>query len=171
MNEIIKEKFKQAIAENTESKSDEFSRLPKSVFIIPGIVFITIIAATYFFNPYSNLGPIGKIEMRIAGSKTGKEVKVVGETRNITEGQFVWLAVDKPGIGLCWPKKLIAANAKFSTTILEEGPKEEFTLSLYMLDENFHKQWKEWQDHKIFGGLHLPPETKRLKSVRLILKG
>ena len=55
------------------------------------------------------------------------------------------------------------------TTILEEGPKGPFILSMYVLNKNFHNQWKVWQDRKIFGGLHLPPDSKRLDSVNLIL--
>ena len=173
MNDSLKKQFKQAIIENTETNSFQLEKqsLPISIFIIPGIFFTLILAATYFLNPYSNTGPIGKIKTPKVGSVTQKEFKVVGETRNIESGQYIWLAVDKPGIGLCWPKVQIAANTKFSTSILEEGPKGSFTLSIYILNKNFHEQWKGWQDRKIFGGLHMPPKSKRLNSVKLVFGG
>ncbi len=172
MKNNLKDKFKQALKENANPDPVELEKqsLPRSIFIIPSIAFIVILFATYLINPYAGIDFQGKIESPKAGSETEKEVKVIGETKNIEPGQYIWLAVDKPGIGLCWPKTHIASNTKFSTTILEEGPKETFFISLYVLNENFHNQWKDWQNRKIFGGVHLPPESKRIDSIELILK-
>lgn len=174
MKEVLKKKLKEAMVESVAANNNNFDdqSLPKSIFIIPTIVFILILIGTYFLNPYSNVasGPHGKIELPKKGTTTGKEVRVIGETRNIQEGQYIWLAVDKPDVELCWPKKHIASNTKFSTTILEEGPEGEFILTLYALNENYRKQWREWQDREIFGGLPIPPKNKKLTMISMTLK-
>ena len=172
MNDELKEKFRQAVQENIDSKKIEQknSRLPKSIFIIPGFVFILILSVTYLLKPYSyseTRRPYGKINSPDKGTKTGGIVNVSGETKNIGVGEYIWIAVDKPGIGLCWPKVCVKGNTKFSTTIFEEGPKGEFILSMYILNENFNQQWK---NHEILGGLHMPPDSKRIESVKLLLK-
>ena len=115
--------------------------------------------------------PQGKIISPVEGTVTGNEVSVICETKNIAPGTYLWLAVDKPEIGLCWPKGFsnIEPNTKLKINILEEGPKEEYRLSLYALNENYNTQWQDWIDHKIFGGLHIPPDSKRLTSVTLVL--
>ena len=172
MNDKLKEKLKSALRENADSQTAEIKTqtLAKSVFIILCIVFFVILTGTYFLNPYSELGPQGKIKSPPAGSETGKEVRVIGETKNIEPGQYIWLVVDKPEIGLCWPKMSVKPNTKFSTTILEEGPKGDFMLSKYVLNEIIHSQWKEWQDRDMFGGVNMPPKSKRLDSIKLVLK-
>ena len=172
MNGKIKEELKEALKDNAalDQIGSKKQSIPKSIFIILAIAFIVILLGTYLLNPYAkDSGPYGEIISPIAGTEIGNIVKIVGETKNIESGQYIWLAVDKPGIGSCWPKKYVPGNTKFSTSILEEGPKGVFTLSLYILNENFHKQWKEWQGKKIFGGVHLPSESKRLDSAKLIL--
>ena len=101
----------------------------------------------------------------------GHEVKITTETRNLEHGQYVWLTVDKPDIGLCQPKiSKIMQNTKFMTTIYEGGPKEPYTLSLYAVTKTVNDQWQEWVNKKMFGGLPMPPDKRRLDSVRLILK-
>lgn len=112
--------------------------------------------------------PFGKIHSPGPGAITGKEVTVIAETKNLEPGQYIWLAVDKPGISLCWPKKQLHGNSKFTTTILEEGPKEPYTLSLYAVNKTINDQWQEWLDAGRLGGLPMPPDRRRLDSVRLI---
>ena len=172
MNDNLKERIKQALKEGTNSESAEIEKkpLPRSIFIIPGFVFAVILIGTYLLSSQIKAGPQGKIKSPVVGSETGKVVRVVGETKNIEPGQYVWIVVDKPEIGLCWPKVPIDANTKFSTTILEEGPKGPFSLSLYVLTEHFHKQWTEWKNQEIFGGLPMLPESRRLDLIRLVLK-
>ena len=109
MNDSLKEKFKQALKENADPEPEESvkKKLPRSIFIIPSIVFIIILSATFLINPYSKSGgPYGKIKQPSIGSTITGEVEVVGETEDIEPGQYIWLAVDKPDIGLCWPKKI-----------------------------------------------------------------
>ncbi len=111
----------------------------------------------------------GEIILPVEGTITGHDVSVIIETKNLEPGTCVWLAVDKPDIGLCWPKTSLQANRKLQTTIYEGGPKEPYRLSLYAFNETWDKQWQSWLDHKIFGGLPMPPDSKRLAHVTLIL--
>ena len=60
-------------------------------------------------------------------------------------------------------------NRFLMTTIKENGPREEYVLSLYAVNERTHKQFTEWQDHKVFGGLPMLPERRKLDSVKLEL--
>ncbi len=120
--------------------------------------------------PEPDTEPTGKIIAPIPGTITGNKVTVILETKNLELGTCVWLAVDKPELGLCWPKAhRIEPNTKVQVEIFEEGPKEPYRLSLYTLNEYFDKQWQEWIDHDMFGGLHMPPASKRLASVELVL--
>ncbi len=115
--------------------------------------------------------PRGKIISPVEGTVTGNEINVVCETKNIEPGSYIWLAVDKPKLGLCWAKAFsLPINTRVRTTIHEGGPKEPYRLSLYILNENYNTQWQDWKNHDIFGGLHMPPDSKRLASVELILK-
>ena len=146
------------------------------IITLTSFVTICLVAFLYFgsslFSIEATTNPMGKISLPVAGSSTGNDVKVTAETRNLEPGQYVWLAVDKPDIGLCWPKaQRIEQNLKFMTTIYECGPKEPYTLSLYAVTKTVNDQWQEWIDRKMFGGLPMPPDKRRLDSVRLILKG
>jgi hypothetical protein len=113
--------------------------------------------------------PYGKIITPAAGSTTGNQVSVTAETKNLEPGQYVWLVVDKPGIGLCWPKVQVKLNTKFMITIHEEGKKEPYTLSLYAIHKTISDQWQDWLDSEMFGGLPMLPDNRRLDSIRLIL--
>ncbi len=113
--------------------------------------------------------PYGKIISPIAETTTSTTVSVTAETRNIEPGQYIWLVVDKPGINLCWPKIQIEPDTKFKTIIYEEGKKEPYTLSLYVVHKTINDQWQEWLGDEIFGGLPMLPEKRRLDAVRLIL--
>ncbi len=120
--------------------------------------------------PEADTKPTGNIIAPVTGTTTGNNVTVIIETKNLELGTCVWLAVDKPDLGLCWPKAhRIEPNTKVQVQILEEGPKESYRLSLYTLNEYFDNQWQDWIDHKMFGGLHMPPDSKRLASVTLTL--
>ena len=135
------------------------------------IVLLVIIGLQYsttLFSSAQSRGPYGKIHSPKNGATTGSDVKITAETRNLVPGTYVWIAVDKPNLDLCWPKKLVKANIKFRTDILEEGPKERYGLSIYALNETLHNQWQEWKDKQIFGGLPMPPDNRRLDTVRVM---
>jgi len=168
----IKNKLKQALTENANKERSKNKNKRIFIFIV-GVLLVSIF--TFFgstlFSSNTPLGPWGQIKKPNPGMTTGQKVKVTGETKNIEPGQYIWLAVDKPDRGLCWPKMHITTpNTNFGTTIMEEGPEEPYSLSLYLINQTVHEQWKEWLDHEKLGGLHIPPERKRLDSVRLLLK-
>lgn len=149
------------------------------LYKIIAITSITTLAAVLFFYSAGSLfsspehtGPWGEISSPTAGTITGAAVKVVGATKNIEPGQYVWLAVDKPDLGLCWPKVPgIAPNTGFSTVIDESGPREPYSLSLYAVTKTINDQWQNWLAEGKFGGLPMPPDNRLLDSVELILGG
>ena len=113
--------------------------------------------------------PCAKITTPSPGSITGTHVKVIGDTRNIESGQYIWLAVDKPHLGLCWPKSpQLPPNTGFSTVIYEHGPEEPYTLSIYAVNKTVNDHWQDWLNRERDGGLPMPPDNRRLFSVRLV---
>ncbi|MDM8536919.1 hypothetical protein QUF70_09220 [Desulfobacterales bacterium HSG17] len=111
----------------------------------------------------------GKITSPTTGTTTGAHVKVTVETKNLEPGQYVWLAVDKPEISLCWPKTSgIKLNTKFMTTISEEDSTGSYTLSLYVVHKTINEQWQRWLDKDMHGGLPMLPDKRRLDSVILL---
>jgi len=145
---------------------------------VTGICILAIIALIFLYSapkPFKGVifdGPYGKIISPVSGTITNTEVSVTAETANIDPGQYIWLAVDKPDIGLCWPKKQkIKPNCSFKMTLHEEGPKEPYTLSLYAVNKTINDQWETWLEPEKHGGLPMPPDKRRLASVVLVLGG
>lgn len=166
----LKDVLKQALIEQQTSPVKKSKRTPVFIVIIICIVIFGVQYSNTIFSSDSVTGPYGKIISPSAGSATGKDVGVMGETRNLEPGQHVWLAVDKPDLGLCWPKSpRIKPNVKFKTTIYEGGPKEPYRLSLYALNKGLNDRWKEWLEKEMQGGVPMPPDKRRLDSVRLML--
>lgn len=120
--------------------------------------------------PKPGTGAWGKIISPIAGTTTGTQVSVTVETKNLEPGQYVWLVVDKPGIGLSWSKVQVKSNTKFIIIIYEDGKKEPYTLSIYSVHKTINDQWQDWLDDELFGGLPMLPDSRRLDSVRLVLE-
>lgn len=166
----LKDEIAKAIRDNAE-KPD------KSIFyrLIALTVFTTLCAVlflyfgTSLFSSSPETKPFGEIITPTPGTTTGCTVRVVGKTANLEPGQHAWLAVDKPSLHLCWPKGELPQNINFATTIFEEGPKEGYALSLYIVNKTVNDQWAEWLKAQRHGGLPMPPDNKRLDSVRLIL--
>ncbi len=79
--------------------------------------------------------------------------------------------MDKPAIRLCWPEIQIKSDTKFKTMIYEEGKREPYTLSLYVVHKTINNQWQEWLDNKMHVGLPVLPDKRRLDFVKLILGG
>ncbi len=174
-----RERLKSAIRETIrkEKGAPELRARPKrtttyriivlSSLITTCLILLLFLGPSLFSSPPPK-GPWGKIHLPTPGSETGPTVGVRAETRNIPAGQYLWLAVDKPALGLCWPKfDHIHPNIMFQTTIQEGGPKEFYTISLYSLNETLNDQWTQWMDRQLLGGLPIPPDSRRLASVRL----
>lgn len=180
-----KEKIKAALHEYLDDEEDRQVKLSKkyqsSLFkwgILTGIGIILILVmlgSPLVTTPHSETviqNPTGKISSPATGLTTSNQVPVTGKTENIEPGQHVWLAVDKPDLGLCWPKEPgLKPNCSFSTVIYEGGPKEPYTLSLYIVNKTVNDQWEEWLGSERLGGLPMPPDKRRLDSVKLVLGG
>ena len=170
----VKERVKKAIKENaSENRTIRYKRVALSSIFIPASIAIIYTGISYFNTPSPEpipSGPGGAILSPVQGSATGNMVRVQGKTQNIEPGKYIWLVVDKPALQPCWPKiHCSEPNTSFMTTIKENGPPEAYILSLYAVNERTHKQFTDWQKHKIFGGLPMLPENRKLDSVLLRL--
>lgn len=144
----------------------------KAAVTLMAVIIISVTSYFMFSTHQPPAGPQGRILSPTPGSITNYEVSVTGETFNIENGQFIWLAVDKPDLGLCWPKYLmLKPNVKFKTTIEERGPTEPYYLSLYVLNQDMHNHWHAWTKAEKMGGLPMLPKNRRLDTVRLMLGG
>jgi len=57
----------------------------------------------------------------------------------------------KPGIDLCWPKKLqITPNCSFDTSIDENGPGEAYLLSFYAVNKSMSDSFNRWFGESLF---------------------
>lgn len=121
----------------------------------------------------TQISPIGKLTAPVPNAVTDRTVTITGYTENIpVDTPFVWLIVDVPSIGRCWPKKpAIQPNSTFQTTIFEGGPNMDYTVSLYAVGYGLNKTVEAWFDAGTFGGLPLMPPQYRLDSVNLSLNG
>ena len=151
---------------------------PKKWFFITAastIFLAALLVLLFTFNFYlpqkkDPKNPAGAILSPVQGSTTGNTVRVQGKTQNIEPGKYIWLVVDKPALQLCWPKiHCPEPNCSFMATIKENGSREAYVLSLYAVNERTHKYFTEWREHKVFGGLPMLPESRRLDSIELTL--
>ena len=175
----LKNKIIQAITEN----KDPNQSTPKpqknslySILIVSVITTLCLVLFIFSINIISSetypTGPWAKIAFPSHGTTTGTDVKITAETRNIEPGQYIWLAVDKPDLGLCWPKPpRLLPNTGFSTNIYEGGPTEPYRVSIYAVNKTLNDQWLDWLEKKRDGGLPMPPKYRRLASVILVKTG
>ncbi len=176
-----KEDLKQSVCQTLKEQADEIDKtstvksrnsIMKTALFLTSICFAVVIVsqAIVLFSSEKVTGPYGKIIEPLSGITTGKEVGITGETWNFEPGQYVWQAVDKPKIGLCWPKSpQIIPNTEKKTTIYEGGPREPYTVSLSVVNKTINDQWQQWLEKRMFGRQPLLPDKRRLDSVILIL--
>ena len=168
----FKKKFKQTLVDNTDRPQNaQRNKTPLLIMIIVALIIIGLQYSTSVFSPDPEEDSWGKIIMPRAGSTTGKTIKIIGETQDIRTGLYIWLAVEKPDIGLCRPKKRVLRNTRFNTSIsMADGPEQAYRLSLYVLNETIHNQWKDWLDKKSFKALPVPAKIRQLDQVTLLFK-
>ncbi len=145
----------------------------KKPFIITAILFLVFLAllfGTDIFNTDPALRVVGKIISPLKKAVVGKEIKIVGATKNVNVGQYIWLAIDNPEFSKCWPKKHIPGNIEFSTIVLEKELKGDLRLSMYLLNEKLHKQWSEWQSKENPRGVRMLSGNRHLYYVNLVLE-
>lgn len=140
-------------------------------------VFITLLALVIAGTAYGAYSfPRGKITSPTAGTKTARIVEIEGYTKRIPpDRRYVWVVVELPDRGLCWPKRPIyKPNGTSKTTILEKGPNKKFTVSLYAVDKACNDEILHWLDVSRKSGresgLNIVPKEFRLDSVNLKLQ-
>ncbi len=130
------------------------------------LVIIAVIWGLYLFFSTLPANPWGKITSLSSKNNPEINVKVIGETKNIESGQYLWLTIDNPDSDLCWPKvPRISPNMKFQTIIDQENERKPFAISLYAVNRATNEQWQAWLSEGRIDGLPIPPENKRLHTV------
>ena len=142
------------------------------------VVIAVLIAAGTAWAAYIFInGPKGAFINPANGFFTGRLVEIEGYTQNIPpDRRFIWVTVDVPGIGLCWPKRPIyRLNGPFKTKFLEQGPNREFIVGLYAVDHSYNTEILKWFEEcritKSAAGFPLLPPDYRLDAIVLKLKG
>jgi hypothetical protein len=120
---LLKEALNASEAKRKNPYNKKSSLSPILIILIACLVLVAVQYGVSLKSSEPITGSWGKIISPIAGTTTGTEISVTAETKNLEPGQYVWLVVDKPGIGICWPKIQVKANTHFKTSIKEEGLK------------------------------------------------
>jgi hypothetical protein len=171
MTDMHKDNSAKPFEEDT-NKPDYVPNKKKPFIIISILVLIALVflSKTNVFSPESSIRVTGKIISPLNKSTVDKEILVVGETKNVNAGQYIWLAFDNPKFRTCWPRIQVQGNIEFSITILEKSLKDDLRLSLYVMNEKRHKKWIEWQSTQKPSGVKMPSGRKYLDHVNIILK-
>jgi hypothetical protein len=143
---------------------------PFIITVILVLVFLVVFFTTNVFNPKPGMQVTGKIISPLNRTTIDKEIIVVGETKNVNAGQYIWLAFDNSEFRTCWPRIQVPGNIEFSITILEKSLKDDLRLSLYVMNEKRHKKWVEWQGTQNPRGVKLISGRNHLHYVNIILK-
>lgn len=120
--------------------------------------------------------PKGAITSPAEGFQTSHVVAIEGYTKNLPpDRKYIWVTVDVPDLGLCWPKRPInRCNCPFKTKFFERGPNQKFTVSLYAVDRNHHDEILKWFEDcritKCAAGFPMLPADYRLDTMKLKLK-
>ena len=132
-----------------------------------GCVFLLLIVfISYPVSPTTSLSePRGEITQPEDGSRISRTIVISGYTENIPPDRpYVIISVDVKNKSLSWPKKpVIKPNVRFLTTFYEGGPAGECVVSLYAVNDDLHKKFKEER----LGGMPMLPDRYRLDSVSL----
>lgn len=141
------------------------------------ILFLGCLAVGLYLGMYSSSkktppipSPDGMISSPFTESSTGNIVQIKGYTRNIiSKNSFVWLVIEKPDEGLCWPQnKALPENCEFSVSINAKGHMNAYNLSLYSVDKVQNNVFLDWITKRDSSkGVSLQPHDIRLYSVRL----
>lgn len=87
----------------------------------------------------------GKIDEPAAGETVGRTIECSGWARELAPGLHLWLATEVNGV--IWPKGSevhVDGNGRWSKTIFEDGALTEFSVSLYVANEDAHKAIADW---------------------------
>ena len=146
----------------------------KRPFQVLGLMLALVLVSVAAFASYSfATKPRGKITFPVERTRTARDIRIAGYTKNITrERPHVWIVVTVEELGRCWPKRACdKPNTMFDLNIHEGGPLGPYKVALYAVDRECHDKIKEWFDKGIFGGLPLLPEDYKLDEVELVMQG
>lgn len=167
-NPIDKEVF-ELLDQARPAKQNHRQLMKSTLLVLVALIVIGLAWKAYTFM----VAPRGEITSPPAGFPTDRLVEIKGFTKNIPlNRRYIWVTVDVPKIGLCWPKRPIYKyNSLFKTKFLEQGPNPEFMVSLYAVDQSYNSEiltwFKERKTTKSHAGLPLLPEEYKLYSIKL----
>ncbi len=142
--------------------------------IIACFLLVVLTISTLIRTPSPSASdPQGKITYLPQSSRSDREIKISGYTKNLPPDRpYVMIAVDVEKLSLCWPKKpFIKANTRFQTTFLEEGPAGTYVVSLYAVNRDHYEKINQWFEEQRLSGIPLLPDRYRLDSISLKIKG
>lgn len=130
---------------------------------------------TTYHRMDESLLPRGQITYPQSDTRTERDFPIEAFTDNIPPQRgHVWLVVEIPSVGLCWPKcHITETNCRFRCNIHEGGSSRHFTVAMYAVNQPLHAQILDWFEVEFrsgnHGGMVLLPEKYKLDSVRLSL--
>lgn len=145
-------------------------RTPFLIFIIVLLLFVGMQQSTSIFSPDPVKDSWGKIILPLPETKIANEFRVIGETQDIKKGHYIWLAFESRSIAECWPQKRVLRNSRFRTTLRPLMGQKELVLSVYVLNQTVHDQWRKWLDQNPQKGITLPSGIILLDQIDLNLE-
>jgi len=177
----LKDRLKKAVTEAAKGDVQEPPRTHRKFLrrlaLKPVIIIALLVLASVTYAGYRYyFVPFGKITAPAEGALTDRVPELEGYTKNLpADRQYVYLAVDVPKLSLCWPKcRIYSVNDAFKKKIHERGPSSDYTVSLYAVPRNIHKDIEEWikncQQTKTETGFKMISDRFRLDSIDLKLR-
>jgi len=145
-------------------------KMPIIIIAILILVCLVVLSKTNIFTTEPPINATGKIISPLNKDTIGSEFVVEGKTKNVNNGQYVWLAFDNPEYRTSFPRAIVPGNEEFKVTIIEKYLDDHLRLSLYVLNEAEHKEWLGWENKKEAKGLKMPTGRKHLDHANLVLK-
>ena len=146
----------------------------RRVAVAAGIAVLVAVAAG--FGYWYAFFPRGRFTSPAPGATVDRVMELEGFTRNIPpERRFLWVVVDVPDLGLCWPHRQIhRVNGPFKAKIHEQGPNQTITVALYAVPWDVHHEILKWREMCLrtgsFEGFPMIAEGLRLDLINLRLK-
>lgn len=104
-----KEIISEAVLKKNSDPPQIHNMFLRRLALKPLIIVSLLLCAGVAFAAYRvYFAPRGVITAPAEGSSTSRIVELEGFTKNIPpEHQYIWIAIDVPDLGLCWPKRQI----------------------------------------------------------------
>ena len=118
--------------------------------------------------------PRGKITRLTKSQDADWIFSVEGDTINFpAERRYLWIVVDVPELGLCWPKRPVHyPNQAFGMKFYENNRDNNGKVSIYALSRAYDQKIREWMNFVLNSGaadgLSMLPEEYRVDSIKLL---